>query len=792
MKRKNKQKTNMRPNEKFRYRVQRFLSKTNVTASISVATSILWFFVLVWALEFLFTTFPSVLSGTSTGLSMPNPFIIRAEYKWFYLLAACFSVFWGVKLAFRLKVAYEPLKEEGQADSQRWALPEEIEAQYVSIPATAPPSAKKKETLGDIPGRGGVPVSRYNDARDSKKDRLYIDRDAVNNLFLGMTRSGKGELYVFPLIDIYSRPIKIEDKASMVIADLKGELSASSIDILKKRGYNVLIFTLIPPMDGIGYNPLTPISDAYRRYLDALDKAANTSDSAKKNDLLAAASTDEAFAETMARSLAYIIAYDPTEQQKIWSQWATAMVTALILAVVIDCCKAGHECEKHGDMEGAKQHYQKINLYSVASLMVDYTKPNPKTGQTPLDAYMNTLPRNVRVQYASIESNDYRTKGNITGSTQARLNQLMLTPIARMMSKNEIDFKEIGFGEKPTALFVCLPPKDQSNYFVVTMLMTQMSQILENEVRRSHKSRLPRDVIFILDEFGNMPALPSMGAQVSMDLSLGIRYNLFIQSYAQLDSVYGKDDATKIKDNCGNHFYLLANQDSAKMFSEEIGYYEAPSISRYGQSPLSTQKQITESLKKLPLLDANQLKELGEGETVLVRTVHRTDLKGRPITQYPIFNTGRNEMKYRYQYLSDTFPNRSYADLHLAQSCTYLSTDIESLVYVPEFLQNFTFEDTENQADGSSPSTQSQDSTPETVAQLSNSTQKELLRRLILFGIPNDILNEMKSWTLAQLDDYLQTQADEGVLTDENYGVIYELLNPMDKGDDFENEENNP
>ena len=73
MKRKNKQKTNMRPNEKFRYRIQRFLSKTNVTASISVATSILWFFVLVWALEFLFTTFPSILSGTSTGLSMPNP-----------------------------------------------------------------------------------------------------------------------------------------------------------------------------------------------------------------------------------------------------------------------------------------------------------------------------------------------------------------------------------------------------------------------------------------------------------------------------------------------------------------------------------------------------------------------------------------------------------------------------------------------------------------------------------------------------------------------------------------------
>ena len=65
---------------------------------------------------------------------------------------------------------------------------EEIKAQYKEI-------AESKEPF---PGRGGLPVFRQG-------NKLYIDDSITNNLIIGMTRSGKGEMFVFPIIDILSR-----------------------------------------------------------------------------------------------------------------------------------------------------------------------------------------------------------------------------------------------------------------------------------------------------------------------------------------------------------------------------------------------------------------------------------------------------------------------------------------------------------------------------------------------------------------------------------------------------------
>ena len=79
---------------------------------------------------------------------------------------------------------------------------------------------------------------------------------------IGMTRSGKGETYVFPSIDIYSRA---EKKSSMIIVDPKLELVKSSYETLQKRGYEIHILNLTDPRDSMGFNPLQLVIDAYKR-----------------------------------------------------------------------------------------------------------------------------------------------------------------------------------------------------------------------------------------------------------------------------------------------------------------------------------------------------------------------------------------------------------------------------------------------------------------------------------------------------------------------------------------------
>lgn len=73
-------------------------------------------------------------------------------------------------------------------------------------------------------GGGGVVISRLG-------DKVFIDDSPVNNLIIGTTRSGKGETFVFPTIDVYSRA---EHKPSLILTIQKGNYSVHR----KKRWKN--------------------------------------------------------------------------------------------------------------------------------------------------------------------------------------------------------------------------------------------------------------------------------------------------------------------------------------------------------------------------------------------------------------------------------------------------------------------------------------------------------------------------------------------------------------------------
>ena len=80
-------------------------------------------------------------------------------------------------------------------------------------------------------------------------------------MIIGAPRSGKGESFVFPMIDLYSRA---EESPSLVIIDPKLELYAASCQTLKKRGFTPLLLNTIDPSRSMGYNPLAPIVQAYK------------------------------------------------------------------------------------------------------------------------------------------------------------------------------------------------------------------------------------------------------------------------------------------------------------------------------------------------------------------------------------------------------------------------------------------------------------------------------------------------------------------------------------------------
>ena len=83
---------------------------------------------------------------------------------------------------------------------------------------------------------------------------------------------------------------------------------------------------------------------------------------------------------------------------------------------------------------------------------------------------------------------------------------------------------------------------------------------------------LPRNVYFILDEFGNMPKIDKFDKMITVGRSRKIWFNMVVQSYAQLDNVYGQTIANIIKSNCGLKMFIGSNDiETCEEFSKLCG-----------------------------------------------------------------------------------------------------------------------------------------------------------------------------------------------------------------------------
>ena len=296
----------------FKIRLQRIFSRTvSVTVlAVFMFAACMIFFNYAGSLAMFF--WESLRASMKSGgvskivLTSPNPFFFQwQKLKWWYLISGVFSAAFSGRLAYQMKVNFTPLSNNKTKGSRSFATVPELKSEFRRVP-------EKSEHFS---GGGGFPVSRY-------ENWIFIDDSPVNNLIIGTTRSGKTQMLVIPAIDIYSRA---EKQASMIIADPKGELTASAAAALTQRGYNVQIFDLMNFM-GLSYNPIQLVLEAYLR-------------------------GDKAEAQLLANTLSYILFHDPNAKDKTWENWSIALTNALILAVTIDCCTEAEKCEDSADKE---------------------------------------------------------------------------------------------------------------------------------------------------------------------------------------------------------------------------------------------------------------------------------------------------------------------------------------------------------------------------------------------------------------------------------------------------------
>lgn len=594
--------------EKDLMALQHYISKPKVLKRICIIIAAAVILLGNYLLN-IFIQIPNIFSEEQTisyGILNFFKFHLIDHFGFYIVLLILIAVIDG-RFYYLARIAFKD-NNVGQKGDSRFATDKEIDQQYPKV----------HRTDGIAKGYGGIPV-RY----APETEEFYFDPECRNNVVVGMPRSGKGQIILLPMIDIKTRS---EGQPSLIINDPKLEQAELCYDTCIERGYEVHVLNLVDPENSMGYNALQEITN--------LIKAGNQSQ-----------------AELLCRSFCTdFYSNASSNQDPFWRQNAATLLSALILAHIEDCIEMKDE--------------KSITLYSVVNLFAELSQRKiQNSDDTALDIYFKSRPtgNRAKILYTGASVSGDRTKGGIYSSMYTELSTFAIESIARMTAKSTVDFKSIGFGEKPVAIFLAVPDYDTSNHFIATLFIKQLYRTLAYEATLSGiDGKLPRQVDFILDEFGNMPIIDEIVHMLTVCPGRGITFTLALQSLDQLKKY--REDEKGILEGCSNIVYIQANgKDTPEMFSGILGNQTVTNVTRMG-GHLDVTKNYTEMQEDQPLLFAAQLREFLPGENVILRK-KRIDEKGNPFRPRPILNAGKNAFPYHYTYNTKNFQRTKISEL---------------------------------------------------------------------------------------------------------------------------------
>ena len=506
---------------------------------------------------------------------------------------------------------------EGSLENSRFLTDEERDKYF-------PPFTY--ETLADAK-KDGVPVRAVLD----KKGRLVGNfKPGVHALVIGATGSGKTTTFINPMIQLIGAT---NCGSSMIMTDPKGELFDLHSGFLKSRGYNVMVLDLRDTYSSSRWNPLEPIWDAYQEYLELgsgivahVDAMSDYPD-LKRMD--GEGKEDEPWIEwkgrayldaghckddvSVERQKIYDAMYEdlsdlvsgliPVQNEKdpLWEKGARSIVQATCLAMLEDSADPNLDMTK-----------EKFNLFNVSKALTD----NTNNYQNLKDYFEGRGKLSQAYQLSrQVLSAPEATLGSYMSITMDKLSLFNDRGLCSLTSATDIKAEK--FAYEPTALFLKIPDEKDTRHALASLFILSTYKALIKVATDLPGQTLPRNVYFIMDEFGNMPKIDKFGQMITVGRSRKIWFSMVVQSFVQLTNVYGKEVADIVIGNCGVKMFIGSNDtDTCKMFSEMCGNMTVRTSStssslssRAGDINVSTNTQVR------PLIYPSELQRLNNQES---------------------------------------------------------------------------------------------------------------------------------------------------------------------------------
>ena len=194
--------------------------------------------------------------------------------------------------------------------------------------------------------------------------------------------------------------------------------------------------------------------------------------------------------------------------------------------------------------------------------------------QNPVDLMFEALKRKnpnhfaVR-QYAKFKLSAGKTAKSILVSCGARLAPFDIQEVREITAYDELELDTLG--DKKTALFLIMSDTDATFNFLISMIYTQLFNLLCEKADDVYGGRLPVHVRCLIDEAANIGQIPNLEKLVATIRSREISACLVLQAKSQLKAIY-KDNADTIIGNMDSQIFLGGSEPSTlKDLSEALG-----------------------------------------------------------------------------------------------------------------------------------------------------------------------------------------------------------------------------
>ncbi|HHA9284785.1 TPA: VirD4-like conjugal transfer protein, CD1115 family [Streptococcus pneumoniae] len=340
-----------------------------------------------------------------------------------------------------------------------------------------------------------------------------------NVLVIGGSGSGKTRFFV--------KPNLMQMHSSYCVTDPKGTIVLECGKMLEDNGYEIKILNTINFKKSMKYNPF-----AYLR---------------SEKDILKLVQT--------------IIANTKGEGEKagedFWVKAEKLYYTALIGYIFYEAPREEKNFATLLDMIDASE-----------------VREDDETYMNPIDRLFEALEKKEPTHFAVKQYKKYKlaagkTAKSILISCGARLAPFDIQELRDLMSEDELELDTLG--DRKTALFVIISDTDDTFNFVVSIMYSQLFNLLCDKADDVYGGRLPIHVRCLLDEFANIGLIPKFEKLIATIRSREISASIILQAQSQLKAIY-KDNADTIVGNCDSTLFLGGKEKTTlKELSETLG-----------------------------------------------------------------------------------------------------------------------------------------------------------------------------------------------------------------------------